>query len=116
MEQPDGSPSSVSLGGRCGQIYRVQHQGEYLPAHHGDQLSHRKDFPAACLDPRRVQQGRMERMSTLTASPEYVELLKKFPPRVIRTERENEACTELLYALDRPSSNPTPPQQYLAHP
>ena len=43
-------------------------------------------------------------MSTLTASPEYIELLKKFPPRVIRTEKENEACTEILYDLDRRSS------------
>jgi hypothetical protein len=41
----------------------------------------------------------MERMSTLTASPEYIELLKKFPPRVIRTEKENEACTELLFGF-----------------
>src|SRR5258708_16303912 len=114
MEQPDGSPSSVSLGGRCGQIYRVQHQGEYLPAHHGDQLSHRKDFPAARLDPCRVQQGRMERMSTLTASPEYIELLKKFPPRVIRTEKENEACTELLYELDRRSKKLTSAEKELA--
>lgn len=40
-------------------------------------------------------------MSTLTASPEYSALLKKFPPKVIRTEKENEAYTELLYELDQ---------------
>ena len=40
-------------------------------------------------------------MSALTASPEYRALLKKFPPKVIRTEKENEAYTELLYELDQ---------------
>ena len=53
-------------------------------------------------------------MSTLTASPEYIELLKKFPPRVIRTEKENEACTEILYDLDRRSSKLTPAEKELA--
>jgi HTH-type transcriptional regulator / antitoxin HigA len=43
----------------------------------------------------------MEEMSTLTASPEYSALLKKFPPKVIRTEKENEAYTALLYELDQ---------------
>jgi HTH-type transcriptional regulator/antitoxin HigA len=53
-------------------------------------------------------------MSTLTASPEYIELLKKFPPRVIRTEKENEACTELLYELDRRSRKLTSAEKELA--
>src|SRR5260370_19494358 len=114
MEEPGGSPASVSLGGCCWHIYRVQHQRECLPAHHGDQLSHGKDFPPACLDPRRVQQGRIERMSSLTASPEYIELLKKFPPKVIHTEKENEACTELLYELDGRSKKLTPAEKELA--
>jgi len=35
-------------------------------------------------------------MSTLTVNPEYSALLKKFPPKVIRTEKENEAHTEIL--------------------
>jgi len=56
----------------------------------------------------------MERMSTLTASPEYIQLLKKFPPRVIRTEKENEACTELLYELDRRSKKLTSAEKDLA--
>src|SRR5260370_28132455 len=114
MEQPDGSPASVSLGGCCWQIYRVQHQRQCFPAHHGDQLSHGKGFPPACLDPRRVEQGRIERMSSLTASPEYIELLKKFPPKVIRTEKENEACTQLLYELDRRSKKLTSAEKELA--
>src|SRR5438445_13019121 len=114
MDQPDGGPASVSFGGCCRQIYCVQHQRECLPAHHRDQLPHEQDFPAACLDPRRVQQGRLEGMSTLTASPEYIELLKKFPPRVIRTEKENEACTEILYELDRRSTKLTPAEKELA--
>ena len=53
-------------------------------------------------------------MSTLTASPEYIELLKRFPPRVIRTEKENAACTELLYDLDRRSKKLTPAEKELA--
>jgi HTH-type transcriptional regulator/antitoxin HigA len=40
-------------------------------------------------------------MSTLTVNPEYTALLKKFPPKVIRTEEENERFTEILYELDR---------------
>jgi HTH-type transcriptional regulator / antitoxin HigA len=51
-------------------------------------------------------------MSTLTASPEYIELLKKFLPRVIRTE--NEACAELLYELDRRSKKLTSAEKDLA--
>jgi len=43
----------------------------------------------------------MEEMGTLTVSAEYSALLKKFPPKVIRTEKENEAYTELLYELDQ---------------
>ena len=40
-------------------------------------------------------------MSTLTVSPEYRALLKDVPPKVIRTEKDNEAYTEILYELDR---------------
>jgi HTH-type transcriptional regulator/antitoxin HigA len=53
-------------------------------------------------------------MSALTASPEYIELLKKFPPRVIRTEKENEACTALLYELDQRSRKLTSAEKELA--
>src|SRR5260370_17708105 len=53
-------------------------------------------------------------MSTLTASPEYIELLKKFPPKVIRTEKENEACAEILYELDRRSAKLTSAEKKLA--
>jgi HTH-type transcriptional regulator/antitoxin HigA len=56
----------------------------------------------------------MGRMKALSASPEYIELLKKFPPRVIRTEKENEACTELLYELDRSSKKLTSAEKELA--
>jgi len=56
----------------------------------------------------------MEAMRVFTASPEYIELLKKFPPKVIRTEKENEACTELLYELDRRSSKLTLAEKELA--
>jgi len=40
-------------------------------------------------------------MSTVTVSPEYSALLRKVAPKVIRTEKENEAYTEVLYELDQ---------------
>jgi HTH-type transcriptional regulator/antitoxin HigA len=40
-------------------------------------------------------------MSTLTVSPEYTALLRKFSPKVIRTEEENGRYAEILYDLDR---------------
>jgi len=53
-------------------------------------------------------------MSTLTVSPEYGALLKKIPSKVVRTEKENEACTEILYDLDRRSKTLTPAAKELA--
>lgn len=53
-------------------------------------------------------------MSTLTISPEYGALLRKIPPKVIRTEKENEAYTEILYELDRRSSKLTAAEKELA--
>ncbi len=53
-------------------------------------------------------------MSTLTVSPEYTALLKKVPPKVIRTEKENEAYTQILYDLDRRSKTLTPAEKELA--
>jgi len=43
-------------------------------------------------------------MSTLTVSPEYRTLLKKVPPKVIRTDRENEAYAEILFEPDQRGS------------
>ena len=40
-------------------------------------------------------------MSTLTINREYGALLAKVPPKVIRTEKENEAYAEILCDLDR---------------
>src|SRR5712691_4436189 len=48
------------------------------------------------------------------ASPEYTALLAKIPPKVIRTEKENEAYTEILYDLDRRSKTLTPAEKELA--
>jgi len=56
----------------------------------------------------------MEAMSTLTVSPEYGALLKKVPPKVIRTEKENEAYTEFLYELDQRSKRLTAAERELA--
>ena len=53
-------------------------------------------------------------MSSLTVSPEYSALLTKFPPKVIRTEKENETYTEILYDLDQRSKTLTPAEKELA--
>jgi HTH-type transcriptional regulator/antitoxin HigA len=56
----------------------------------------------------------METMSTLTVSPEYGALLKRVAPKVIRTEKENEAYTEVLYDLDQRSKSLTAAEKELA--
>jgi HTH-type transcriptional regulator / antitoxin HigA len=56
----------------------------------------------------------METMSVLTVRPEYGALLKKVAPKVIRTEKENEAYTEILYELDRRSKRLSPAEKELA--
>ena len=53
-------------------------------------------------------------MIALTVSPEYRALVHRVPPKVIRTERENEAYTEILYDLDRRSKTLTPAERELA--
>ena len=53
-------------------------------------------------------------MSTLTVSPEYGALLKRVAPKVIRTEKENEAYTEVLYDLDQRSKSLTAAEKELA--
>lgn len=58
--------------------------------------------------------GQVGTMSSVTSSPEYSALLTKFPPRVIRTEKENEKYTEILYDLDRGSKSLTRAEKELA--
>jgi HTH-type transcriptional regulator/antitoxin HigA len=53
-------------------------------------------------------------MSSLSVTPEYGALLTKFPPKVIRTEKENETYTKILYDLDRRSKTLTPAERELA--
>ena len=53
-------------------------------------------------------------MSTLRVSPDYGTLLKKVAPKVIRTEKENEAYTEVLYDLDQRSKRLTAAEKELA--
>ena len=53
-------------------------------------------------------------MSTLVTSPEYEALLRKVAPKVIRTEKENEAYTEILYELDQRSGKLTAAEKELA--
>lgn len=53
-------------------------------------------------------------MSSVTVSPEYSALLTKFPPKVIRTEKENQHYTEILYDLDQRSKTLTSAEKELA--
>ena len=53
-------------------------------------------------------------MSTLTVSTEYGDLLRKVSPKVIRTEKENDAYTEVLHNLDGRSQDLTPAEKELA--
>jgi HTH-type transcriptional regulator/antitoxin HigA len=43
----------------------------------------------------------MEAMSALTVSPAYTALLAKIPPRVIRSEEQNEQYIAALYELEQ---------------
>ena len=52
-------------------------------------------------------------MSSITVSREYSSLLTKVPPKIIRTEKENEAYTEVLYDLDQ-RKKVTPAERELA--
>ena len=53
-------------------------------------------------------------MNVVTVSPEYSALLTRFPPKVIRTEKENETYTKILYELDRRSKTLTRAEKELA--
>ena len=53
-------------------------------------------------------------MSTLTASREYSALLARIPPKVIRTEEENERYSQILRDLDRRSKTLTIAEKELA--
>jgi HTH-type transcriptional regulator/antitoxin HigA len=53
-------------------------------------------------------------MSVVTISSEYSELLARFPPKIIRTEKENERYTKILYDLDRRSKTLTRAEKELA--
>jgi HTH-type transcriptional regulator / antitoxin HigA len=56
----------------------------------------------------------MAEMSSVTVSREYSVLLTKVPPKVIRTEKENEAYTEIVHDLDRRSKTLTSAEKELA--
>lgn len=53
-------------------------------------------------------------MSVMTANPAYAELLAKVPPRVIRTEQENEDYTAALYELEQNHADLAPEERDLA--
>ena len=53
-------------------------------------------------------------MSTLAVNSEYGDLLRTVSPKVIRTQKENEAYTEVLYKLDQRSQDLTPAEKELA--
>lgn len=52
-------------------------------------------------------------MSTITVSPAYTRLLSKLPPKVIRSEAENERYIEALYELENRDAL-TPEEKELA--
>jgi HTH-type transcriptional regulator/antitoxin HigA len=56
----------------------------------------------------------VEKVSVVTVSPEYSALLTRFPPKVIRTEKENETYTKILYDLDRRNKSLTRAEKELA--
>src|SRR5260221_7890889 len=53
-------------------------------------------------------------MRTHRGRTKRIELLKNFRPRVIRNEKEREACRELLYELDRRSRKLTSAEKELS--
>jgi HTH-type transcriptional regulator / antitoxin HigA len=53
-------------------------------------------------------------MSSATANREYSALLGKMSPKVIRTEKENVAYTEILYELDQRGRALTPAEKEFA--
>ena len=53
-------------------------------------------------------------MSTLAVTPTYKALLKKFPPRIIRTEEQNESYIAALYELEQGRSSWTTEEKDLA--
>jgi HTH-type transcriptional regulator / antitoxin HigA len=53
-------------------------------------------------------------MTRLMVSAEYGALLRKVAPKVIRTEKENEAYTEILYELDQRAKTLTAAEKELA--
>jgi len=53
-------------------------------------------------------------MNAIRVNPRYVDLLSRIPPKVIRTEEENEQYIEALYELEQRSGSLTPEEQELA--
>lgn len=53
-------------------------------------------------------------MSSLAASPAYSALLVRFPPRVIRSEEQNEGYIQALYELEQNQNSWSPEEAELA--
>ncbi len=53
-------------------------------------------------------------MSALAVSVDYMALLERYPPKVIRTERENEKYVAILYEMDRGGRKLTRAEQEIA--
>jgi HTH-type transcriptional regulator / antitoxin HigA len=56
----------------------------------------------------------MEIMSALAVSPAYSALLAKFPPRIIRSEEQNESYINALYELEQQRDSWSPDEKDLA--
>ena len=53
-------------------------------------------------------------MSALAVSVDYMALLERYPPKVIRTERENEKYLAILYEMDSAGRKLTKAEQELS--
>jgi HTH-type transcriptional regulator/antitoxin HigA len=56
----------------------------------------------------------VEAMSALAINPAYAALLAKVPPRVVRSEEQNEAYIEALYELEQGKGRRTKEERELA--
>jgi len=53
-------------------------------------------------------------VNAFRVSPHYTNLLSRIPPKIIRTEKENEQYRQALYELERRSKPLTPEEEELA--
>jgi len=60
------------------------------------------------------EDGRLETMSAFAVTPAYLQLLTKIPPRVIRSEEQNDSYIVALYDLEQNHKSWSPDERELA--